>query len=150
MGETMKTIIVAFVAALSAAVGETILSYAMKRSGQVDVTESSHWVNLILSVVRNPYVFAGVLFLGVYFFLYLIALSWADLSFVLPLTAVSYIFAAFLALPLSRLTEDSGRPMNVSAGRKAKRGLRQERAGRQACMMKLCIVFPFGPEPRMI
>jgi drug/metabolite transporter (DMT)-like permease len=97
MGETMKTIIVAFVAALSAAVGETILSYAMKRSGQVDVTESSHWVNLILSVVRNPYVFAGVLFLGVYFFLYLIALSWADLSFVLPLTAVSYIFAAFLA-----------------------------------------------------
>jgi drug/metabolite transporter (DMT)-like permease len=97
MGETMKTIIVAFVAALSAAVGETILSYAMKRSGQVDVTESSHWVNLILSVVRNPYIFAGVLFLGVYFFLYLIALSWADLSFVLPLTAVSYIFAAFLA-----------------------------------------------------
>jgi drug/metabolite transporter (DMT)-like permease len=93
----MKTIILAFFAALSAAVGETILSYAMKRSGQVDVTESSHWIDLILSVVRNPYIFAGVLFLGVYFFLYLIALSWADLSFVLPLTAVSYIIAAFLA-----------------------------------------------------
>ncbi len=93
----MKTIILAFLAALSAAVGEAILSYAMKRSGQVDVTESSHWIDLILSVVRNPYIFAGVLFLGVYFFLYLIALSWADLSFVLPLTAVSYIIAAFLA-----------------------------------------------------
>ncbi len=93
----MKTIILAFLAALSAAVGETILSYAMKRSGQVDVTEASQWINLVFSVVRNPYIFAGVLFLGVYFFLYLIALSWADLSFVLPLTAVSYIFAAFLA-----------------------------------------------------
>jgi drug/metabolite transporter (DMT)-like permease len=97
MGETMKTIAIAFLAALSAAVGETLLSFAMKRSGQVDVTESSHWVNLFLSVVRNPYIFTGVIFLGVYFFLYLVALSWADLSFVLPLTAVSYIFAAFLA-----------------------------------------------------
>ncbi len=93
----MKTIIIAVIAALSAAFGETILSYAMKQSGQVDVTESSHWINLMLSVVRNPYIFAGVLLLGIYFFLYLIALSWADLSFVLPLTAVSYIFAAFLA-----------------------------------------------------
>ncbi len=93
----MKTMVIAFLAALSAAVGETLLSFAMKRSGEVNVTESSHWVNLFLSVVRNPYIFAGVLFLAVYFFLYLVALSWADLSFVLPLTAVSYIFAAFLA-----------------------------------------------------
>ncbi|HXY61769.1 MAG TPA: DMT family transporter, partial [Nitrospirota bacterium] len=39
----------------------------------------------------------GVVFLGIFFFLYLAALSWADLSFVLPLTAVSYLFAALLA-----------------------------------------------------
>ena len=39
----------------------------------------------------------GVVLLGIYFFLYLAALSWADLSFVLPLTAVSYLFAALLA-----------------------------------------------------
>ncbi len=93
----MKTFVIAFLAALSAAIGETLLSYAMKRGGQVDVGEFSHWVNLAMSVVRNSYIFFGVIFLSVYFFLYLIALSWADLSFVLPLTAVSYIFAAFLA-----------------------------------------------------
>jgi drug/metabolite transporter (DMT)-like permease len=93
----MKTFIVAFLAALSAAIGETLLSYAMKRGGQLDMGEFSHWVNLVVSVVRNSYIFFGVIFLSVYFFLYLIALSWADLSFVLPLTAVSYIFAAVLA-----------------------------------------------------
>lgn len=93
----MRTFIVAFLAALSAAIGEAILSYAMKRGGQVDMGQFSHWVNLIMSVVRNSYIFLGVVFLAVYFFLYLIALSWADLSFVLPLTAVSYIFAAVLA-----------------------------------------------------
>jgi drug/metabolite transporter (DMT)-like permease len=93
----MKTFVVAFLAALSAAIGEALLSYAMKRGGQVDMSQFSHWVNLVMSVVRNSYIFIGVVFLAVYFFLYLIALSWADLSFVLPLTAVSYIFAAILA-----------------------------------------------------
>jgi drug/metabolite transporter (DMT)-like permease len=97
MGESVKTFMVIAVAALSAAVGETLLSYAMKRTGQMDVSDPSHWTNLIFLVVRNPYIFTGVVFLAVYFFLYLIALSWADLSFVLPLTAVSYIFAAVLA-----------------------------------------------------
>jgi drug/metabolite transporter (DMT)-like permease len=97
VGEIVKTFIVIALAALSAAVGETLLSYAMKRSGRLDLNDPSHWINLIFSVVRNPYIFVGVLFLAVFFFLYLIALSWADLSFVLPLTAVSYIFAALLA-----------------------------------------------------
>jgi drug/metabolite transporter (DMT)-like permease len=97
MGEIMKTFIVAFLAALSAAVGETILSFAMKRSGEVDMAEPSHWLSLVFSIVRNRYIFLGVVLLGIYFFLYLAALSWADLSFVLPLTAVSYIFAALLA-----------------------------------------------------
>jgi drug/metabolite transporter (DMT)-like permease len=93
----MKTFLVAFLAALSAAIGEALLSYAMKRGGPVDMAQFSHWANLVMSVVRNSYIFIGVVFLAVYFFLYLIALSWADLSFVLPLTAVSYIFAAILA-----------------------------------------------------
>ncbi len=93
----MKTYIVVAIAALSAAIGETLLSYGMKRSGTVMLNNPSQWLTLMLSVVRNPYIFTGVLFLGVFFFLYLAALSWADLSFVLPLTALSYIIAAFLA-----------------------------------------------------
>lgn len=84
-------------ATLSAAIGETLLSYGMKRGAQVDLSMPSQWGHLILSVIRNPYVFAGVVFLAVFFFLYLAALSWADLSFVMPLTAMSYIFAALLA-----------------------------------------------------
>jgi len=69
----------------------------MKRNGQVDLAVPSQWGHLLLSVIRNPYVLAGVVFLAFFFFLYLAALSWADLSFVMPLTAMSYIFAALLA-----------------------------------------------------
>ncbi len=93
----MKTFVVLLFATLSAAVGETLLSYAMKRNGQVDLTEFSQLLNMIFSVVRNPHIFIGVVLLGIFFFLYLAALSWADLSFVLPLTALSYIFVALLA-----------------------------------------------------
>ncbi|HXX82325.1 MAG TPA: DMT family transporter [Thermodesulfovibrionales bacterium] len=93
----MKTFIVVLLATLSAAIGETLISYGMKRNGQVDLTELSQCLKLIFSVVRNPYIFSGVVLLGIFFFLYLAALSWADLSFVLPLTALSFIFAAILA-----------------------------------------------------
>jgi drug/metabolite transporter (DMT)-like permease len=93
----VKTVIVVTLAALSAAVGETLLSYGMKKNGAMNLADPSQWFSLILSVVRNPYITVGVVFLAIFFFLYLAALSWADLSFVLPLTAVSYIFAALLA-----------------------------------------------------
>ena len=102
MGENVKTFVVIFLATLSAAVGETLISYAMKKNGQVDLKELSQWLSLIFSVVRNPYIFAGVILLGIFFFLYLAALSWADLSFVLPLTALSYVFVALLAKFLLR------------------------------------------------
>jgi len=93
----VKTFIVILLATLSAAIGESLLSYGMKRNGQINLAVPSQWGQLILSVVRNPYVLAGVVFLAFFFFLYLAALSWADLSYVMPLTAVSYIFAALLA-----------------------------------------------------
>jgi len=38
-----------------------------------------------------------VVLLAIFFFLYLASLSWADISFVMPLTAMSFIFAALLA-----------------------------------------------------
>ncbi len=93
----MKTYIVVTIAAFSAAIGETLLSFGMKRFGSMDLADPSQWLVLVFSVVRNHYVFLGVVFLSIFFFLYLAALSWADLSFVLPLTAVSYLFAALLA-----------------------------------------------------
>jgi len=93
----MKTFVVILIATLSAAIGEVLMSYGMKKGGEVDLTAPSQWIGLILSVVRNPYVLIGVVLLAIFFFLYLASLSWADISFVMPLTAMSFIFAALLA-----------------------------------------------------
>ena len=47
--------------------------------------------------MRNGWVAAGVVLLGVHLVLYLLALRRADLSFALPLTAASYPLSAVLA-----------------------------------------------------
>ena len=92
----MKTILVLAFAALAAAVGEALLSYGM-RGLDLSSDFGRRWPELFLAVVKNAYVALGVLFLAVFFFLYLATLSWADLSFAMPITALSYVFAAVLA-----------------------------------------------------
>jgi len=48
-------------------------------------------VSLILRGLANPTIWLGMGLLGVFFGLYAAALSWADLSFVLPATAFGYV-----------------------------------------------------------
>ncbi|MBI4585012.1 MAG: EamA family transporter [Planctomycetes bacterium] len=93
----MKTLIVLILATLCAAIGETFLSHGMRKLGGVTLSSPSGCLELVLSVVKNVHVTVGVVFLALFFFLYLATLSWADLSFVMPLTSMSYIFAAVLA-----------------------------------------------------
>ncbi len=93
----MKTIGIILIAALCAAVGETFLSYGMRRIGDINWREPSQWLGWFGTVITTPYIVIGTALLACFFFLYLISLSQADLSFVMPLTAFSYVAAAFLA-----------------------------------------------------
>ena len=56
----------------------------------------SHLVSII-TALGNPWVFGGIALLLLFFASYLSALSFADLTFVLPATSMSYIFMALLA-----------------------------------------------------
>lgn len=93
----MKTYIVLFLAALSGAIGETFFSYGMRRFGEMDWSNPSRWLDLLLVVATNSYILIGVVFAAGFFFLYLAALSWVDLSFAMPMTAMSFIFATIFA-----------------------------------------------------
>ena len=57
---------------------------------------ASNWHRL-LGAIGDPWIIAGICFLIGFFCTYLSALSWADLTYVLPATAISYIFMALLA-----------------------------------------------------
>ncbi len=74
--------------------GDVMLSRGMKLVG---VISHERFADLIFAVF-NPWVALGILFLLCYFASYSTALSWADLTYVLPATSLSYILIAFLSL----------------------------------------------------
>lgn len=78
---------------LTASVGDTLLSHGMAQVGPVSLAH----LGLLLAALRNPWVVTGILCLLGFFASYLTALSWADLTFVLPSTAFGYVVVAFLA-----------------------------------------------------
>jgi len=82
-----------FTTMFTAGVGDTLLSHGMSQVGSVDL----HHLTLLLSAIRNPWVIAGILMLIGFFASYLTALSWADLTFVLPATSFSYVVIALLS-----------------------------------------------------
>jgi len=75
------------------AIGDTLLARGMKTFGSVAPSQITH----IFAAVLNPYVFLGIFFLLAFMSTYLSALSWADLTYVLPATAFSYVFIALIA-----------------------------------------------------
>ncbi|HEY1462429.1 MAG TPA: EamA family transporter [Terriglobales bacterium] len=78
---------------ICAAVGETLLSRGMKEIGNVPL---NHLATVIFAIT-NPWVALGILFLLGFFVTYNTALSWADLTYVLPATSLSYVLLAFIA-----------------------------------------------------
>ncbi len=78
---------------LTASVGDTLLSRGMAQVGQVD----PHHLGLLWHALANGYVIAGIVLLIGFFASYMTALSWADLTFVMPSTAFGYVVVALLS-----------------------------------------------------
>jgi len=78
---------------ICAAVGDALVSRGMKDVGGISLR---HLPDLILAIL-NPWVALGVLFLLGFFVSYMIALSWADLTYVLPATSLGYVLLALIA-----------------------------------------------------
>ncbi|HWP85301.1 MAG TPA: EamA family transporter [Terriglobia bacterium] len=92
----MKTAVVLTVATLANSLGNLLLTMGMR--GFTPPPEPASWLARTAGhVVSNPWMIGGVLLLIVFLASYMMALSWADLSFVLPATAPAYILTVFLA-----------------------------------------------------
>lgn len=76
-----------------APMGDSLLSYGMKQVGNI----SLHNVGSLLLAVTNPWVGLGIVFLLGFFASYASALSWADLTYVLPATSLGYVLIALIA-----------------------------------------------------
>jgi drug/metabolite transporter (DMT)-like permease len=90
---TFRRYMVLVAVMVSASFGDTFLSLGMKQVGPVSLDHLS----TLLAALRVPWVLAGIVLLTAFFASYLTALSWADLTFVLPATSFGYVIIALLS-----------------------------------------------------
>ncbi|HZE26789.1 MAG TPA: EamA family transporter [Terriglobales bacterium] len=79
--------------ALFGSVGDSLLSRGMKEIGNISVAH----LQAVILAVRNPWVVGGIVLLLAFFAAYMTALSWADLTYVLPATSIGYVLLALIA-----------------------------------------------------
>lgn len=86
-----KYLVLAGITVFSTA-GDSLLARGMKELGSV----SLHNLPSLLLAILNPWVAAGILLLLTFFTCYMSALSWADLTYVLPATSLGYVLVALI------------------------------------------------------
>src|ERR1051326_3487607 len=81
---------------LFSSVGNVLLSKGMKQIGQIEDFSPTVLLQVFLKVMTNPYVWSGILSLLLFFVSYMLILSWADLSYVQPASAIGYAMVPLL------------------------------------------------------
>ena len=72
-------------------VGNMALKRGMEQIGDVTLYQPSQILILIYRILRNKVLGFGILCIAMAFFLFLALLSWSDLSFALPATALGSV-----------------------------------------------------------
>jgi len=73
--------------------GDVLLKRGMMNVGPINL----HHPLSLLGALAQPWILIGIVCLTCFFASYLTALSWADLSYVLPATAMGYVVVALLS-----------------------------------------------------
>ena len=84
-----KTRLVALIVILSNVFGNTALTWGMKQRPDFTLTPTS-----VLEAIFSPWVGLGIVLLILWLLSRMALLSWADLSYVLPVTSVGYVLSA--------------------------------------------------------
>ena len=90
---TFRKYLVLACVTLCASIGDSLLAHGMKQVGNV----SLHHLTDVVLAVTNPSVTFGILLLLGFFASYTTALSWADLTYVLPATSLGYVLLTLIA-----------------------------------------------------
>ncbi len=94
---SLKTALVLALMILAGAFGDVMVSKGMKQVGEIASANPAELLRTGLRAARNPFVVAGVLGLAVYFFSFTAVLSWADVSLVVPISALSFLLTTYVA-----------------------------------------------------
>ncbi|AXC10659.1 hypothetical protein ACPOL_1311 [Acidisarcina polymorpha] len=90
---TLRRYLVLAMVTLTGSVGDTFLSVGAKQVGAIPLDH----LGQLFAAVFNPWIGGGIILLIGFFASYLTALSWADLTYVLPASSLGYVVVALLS-----------------------------------------------------
>jgi drug/metabolite transporter (DMT)-like permease len=91
----MKTVLVVSLAVIAQATANTLLSKGMKVIASMPAFSDGFSLMMLAYALKSPFIWGGIILLILFFACFLSAVSWADLSVVLPATAIGYILNVF-------------------------------------------------------
>ena len=91
----MRVAIALAIIIIGGTAGELSVTRAMKQIGEVQDFSPSNLLRVIGRAFCIGWMWFGLLLMALSFFALLMVLSWENVSFVVPVTALSYVFGAF-------------------------------------------------------
>ena len=93
----MKTIVVIFFAILAQVLGDVCLTKGAKTVGEINTLDPGKLLATGVQLFTSHWIWLGIGILLVFYLLNLVALSWADLTYVIPVSAFGYVLNAIMA-----------------------------------------------------
>jgi undecaprenyl phosphate-alpha-L-ara4N flippase subunit ArnE len=102
------------VACAAAALGQILLRHGMQQVGPLETWQPWAVVSFLGRAITNPSVVLGTVLNAVFYLFFLAALSWTEVTVVLPLTALEYLFAAVLSVLILKETVPGRRWLGIA------------------------------------
>jgi drug/metabolite transporter (DMT)-like permease len=91
----MMTFLMLLTNVLSTSAGDVLITRGMKQVGEISTLRVRDLLGIALRTLSNGNFLGGVGCMAVSFFSFLAVLSWADMSFVVPITSLAYVVSTF-------------------------------------------------------
>ena len=108
-----KTWLAVLTISLADSIGDLFLAIGMKKIGKMKLESAPQMVKKVRQIMINPVILGGICCQTIAFVAFVSVLSWADISFVRPATALSYIFSLLGARYILREKVDTMRLFGI-------------------------------------
>jgi len=93
-----KLLLILFIGLVFESTGVVLLKKGMTEVGGVERLSAAEVLRVVTAGITNPRILLGVFFEALFFICLLILMAKSEISFLWPLTALSFVFATFAAM----------------------------------------------------
>ena len=93
-----KLLLILIIGLVFESVGVVLLKKGMNGIGEIRQVSAAEIVRVVKAGAANAQIWLGMLFEALFFFCLLLLMSKSDISFLWPLTALSFVFATLAAI----------------------------------------------------